>query len=162
MRATGHGFAPYPAVYALWSLPERRLTRAGMVAWGKKPQTTRASLYAETATHKMRTPTIDWDGPNSKDGTEWIWPASQYGSIATGFSPRVVWRSLPAHGLGVPSWEPGTFIYAEDLEAWDKRAGVKVGAGIALFVAVLSASRKAVEPWLRGRAEGGKSAGLSE
>jgi hypothetical protein len=72
MRTTGHGFARYRAVYAVWSLPERRRTRAGMAAWGRKPQTIPAFLYAETATRKIRTPTIDWDEPNSSGGTKWI------------------------------------------------------------------------------------------
>jgi len=62
---------------------------------------------------------------------------------------------------GVPYLEPGTPIYVEDLEAWEKRAGVKVSAGDALFVRTgVWARRKALGPWLRGRAEGGKSAGL--
>jgi kynurenine formamidase len=62
---------------------------------------------------------------------------------------------------GVPYLEPGTPIYVEDLEAWEKQAGVKVGAGDALFVRTgVWARRKALGPWLRGRAEGGKSAGL--
>jgi len=62
---------------------------------------------------------------------------------------------------GVPYLEPGTPIYAEDLEAWEKKAGVKVSAGDALFVRTgVWARRKAVGPWLRGRAPGGKSAGL--
>ena len=34
---------------------------------------------------------------------------------------------------GVPYLEPGTAIYVEDLEAWEKKAGVKVSAGDALF-----------------------------
>ena len=34
---------------------------------------------------------------------------------------------------GVPYLEPGTRIYTEDLEAWEKKAGVKVGAGDALI-----------------------------
>ena len=72
MRVTEHGFARYHVVYAVWSLPERRRTQDEMVAWGKKPQTFRASLYAETATHKMRTLTIDWDEPNSSGGIDWI------------------------------------------------------------------------------------------
>jgi hypothetical protein len=37
---------------------------------GKKPQTIRASLYTETATCKIPTPTIDWDEPNSNGGTK--------------------------------------------------------------------------------------------
>jgi hypothetical protein len=35
---------------------------------------------------------------------------------------------------GVPYLEPGTPIYVEDLEAWEKKTGVKVSAGDALFV----------------------------
>jgi kynurenine formamidase len=62
---------------------------------------------------------------------------------------------------GVPYLEPGTPIYIEDLEAWEKKAGVKVSAGDALFVRTgVWARRKALGPWLRGRAEGGRSAGL--
>ncbi|HUQ53997.1 MAG TPA: cyclase family protein [Gammaproteobacteria bacterium] len=62
---------------------------------------------------------------------------------------------------GVPWLEPGTPIYVEDLEAWEERSGVKVSAGDALFVRTgVWARRKAVGPWLRGRAEGGQSAGL--
>ncbi len=62
---------------------------------------------------------------------------------------------------GVPYLEPGTPIYVEDLEAWERKAGVKVGPGDALFVRVgVWARRKAVGPWLRGRAEGARSAGL--
>jgi kynurenine formamidase len=62
---------------------------------------------------------------------------------------------------GVPYLEPGTPIYAEDLEAWEKKAGVKVSPGDAVFVRTgVWARRKAVGPWLRGRAEGGRSAGL--
>jgi kynurenine formamidase len=35
---------------------------------------------------------------------------------------------------GVPYLEPGTRIYAEDLEAWEKKSNVKVGAGDALLI----------------------------
>ena len=60
---------------------------------------------------------------------------------------------------GVPYLEPGTPIYVEDLEAWEKKAGVKVSAGDALFVRTgVWPRRKAVGPYLRGRA--GKAAGL--
>ena len=62
---------------------------------------------------------------------------------------------------GVPYLEPGTPIYIEDIEAWEKKAGIKVGPGDALFVRTgVWARRKAQGPWLRGRAEGGRSAGL--
>jgi kynurenine formamidase len=62
---------------------------------------------------------------------------------------------------GVPYLEPGTPIAVADLEAWEKQAGVTVSAGDALFVRTgVWARRKAEGPWLRGRAEGGRSAGL--
>ncbi|MEP7304140.1 MAG: cyclase family protein [Acidobacteriota bacterium] len=62
---------------------------------------------------------------------------------------------------GLPYLEPGTPIYVEDIEAWEKQAGVKVSSGDALFVRTgVWARRKAQGPWLRGRAEGGRSAGL--
>ncbi|HYL37461.1 MAG TPA: cyclase family protein [Bryobacteraceae bacterium] len=35
---------------------------------------------------------------------------------------------------GVPYLEPGTPIYPEDLDAWEKKAGVKVGPGDAIFI----------------------------
>jgi kynurenine formamidase len=35
---------------------------------------------------------------------------------------------------GVPYLEPGTPIYVEDLEAWEKQAGIKVSAGDAIFI----------------------------
>jgi kynurenine formamidase len=60
---------------------------------------------------------------------------------------------------GVPYLEPGTPIYVSDLEAWEKKAGVKVGAGDALFIRTgVWARRAANGPWVRGRA--GKAAGL--
>jgi kynurenine formamidase len=62
---------------------------------------------------------------------------------------------------GLPYLEPGTPIFVSDLEAWEKKAGVKVGPGDALLVRTgVWARRKAEGPWLRGRAEGGRSAGL--
>jgi kynurenine formamidase len=60
---------------------------------------------------------------------------------------------------GVPYLEPGTPIYVSDLEAWEKKTGVKVGAGDALFIRTgVWARRAANGPWVRGRV--GKAAGL--
>jgi len=81
-------------------------------------------------------------------------------NVKNGIFTRGVLIDIPRL-KGVPYLEPGTPIYVEDLEAWEKKAGVKVGAGDALFVRTgVWARRKALGPWLRGRAEGGKSAGL--
>ncbi len=54
---------------------------------------------------------------------------------------------------GVPYLAQGTPIYVEDLEAWEKHAGVKVGSGDALFIRTgVWARRKALGPYARGRA----------
>jgi kynurenine formamidase len=53
---------------------------------------------------------------------------------------------------GLPYLEQGTRIYVEDLEAWEKQAGVKVGPGDALLVRTgVWALRKAIGPFARGR-----------
>ena len=81
-------------------------------------------------------------------------------NVKNGIFTRGVLIDIPRL-KGAPYLEPGTPIYVEDLEAWEKKAGVKVGAGDALFVRTgVWARRKAMGPWLRGRAVGGRSAGL--
>jgi kynurenine formamidase len=81
-------------------------------------------------------------------------------NVKNGIFTRGVLIDIPRL-RGVPYLEPGTPIYVEDLEAWEKKSGVKVSAGDALFVRTgVWARRKAEGPWLRGRAEGARSAGL--
>ncbi len=49
---------------------------------------------------------------------------------------------------GVPYLEPETPIYVEDLEAWEKKAGVKVSSGDVIFIRTGRwARRAAVGPW---------------
>ena len=49
---------------------------------------------------------------------------------------------------GVPYLEPGTPIYAEDLEAWEKKTGIQVSSGDVLFVRTGRwARRAALGPW---------------
>jgi kynurenine formamidase len=81
-------------------------------------------------------------------------------NVKNGIFTRGVLIDIPRL-KGLPYLEPGTPIYVSDLEAWEKQAGVRVSAGDALFVRTgVWARRKAAGPWLRGRAEGGRSAGL--
>jgi kynurenine formamidase len=81
-------------------------------------------------------------------------------NVKNGIFTRGVLIDIPRL-KGIPYLEPGTPIYVEDLEEWEKKTGVKVSAGDALFVRTgVWARRKAVGPWLRGRAEGGRAAGL--
>jgi len=62
---------------------------------------------------------------------------------------------------GVPYLEQDTPIYVEDLEAWEKKAGLKVTAGDALFVRTGRwARRAAVGPWDVGSGASGKRPGL--
>jgi len=81
-------------------------------------------------------------------------------NVKNGIFTRGVLIDIPRL-RGVPYLEPGTPIYVEDLEAWEKEAGVRVGPGDALFVRTGVWARRAAEgPWLRGRARGARSAGL--
>ena len=58
---------------------------------------------------------------------------------------------------GVPYLEPGTPIYPEDLEAWEKKAGVKVSSGDVIFIRTGRWARRAAKgPW----DVGSNSAGL--
>ncbi len=49
---------------------------------------------------------------------------------------------------GVEFLEPGTAIYAEEVEAWEKKAGVKIGSGDAILLRTGRWARRAkVGPW---------------
>jgi hypothetical protein len=57
---------------------------------------------------------------------------------------------------GVPYLEPGTPIYVEDLEAWEKQAGIKVGPGDAVFIRTGRWTRRnEVGPWDIGKLAAG-------
>jgi Putative cyclase len=57
---------------------------------------------------------------------------------------------------GVPYLEPGTPIYVEDLEAWEKQAGIKVGSGDAVFIRTGRWVRRAqLGPWDIGKQAAG-------
>jgi kynurenine formamidase len=62
---------------------------------------------------------------------------------------------------GVPYLEPGTRIFVEDLEAWEKRAGVKVADGDAVFIRTGRwARRAALGPWNAARNVAGLDASV--
>src|SRR5436189_242484 len=57
---------------------------------------------------------------------------------------------------GVPYLEPGTPVYVEDLEAWEKKAGVKVASGDAILLRTGRwARRAALGPWPVSRSAAG-------
>jgi putative cyclase len=62
---------------------------------------------------------------------------------------------------GVKYLEPGTPIYVEDIEAWLKKAGLKLSPGDAVFVrSGVWARRKESGPYLRGRSPEAETRGL--
>jgi kynurenine formamidase len=95
--------------------------------------------------------------------TEGATKSSVYGGH-NGIVTRGILFDIPAL-KGVPYLDPGTRIYPADLEAWEKRAGVKIGAGDALFLRTGRWVRRAklgpftgtagldasVIPWLKSR-----------
>jgi kynurenine formamidase len=49
---------------------------------------------------------------------------------------------------GVPYLEPGTAIYPEDLEAWEKKSGVRIGSGDVVLIRTGRWARRAAKgPW---------------
>ena len=62
---------------------------------------------------------------------------------------------------GVEYLEPGTPIYVEDLEAWERQAGVRVEPGDILLVRAGRWARRAeVGPWATGREAAGLHASV--
>jgi kynurenine formamidase len=79
-------------------------------------------------------------------------------NLKNGIFTRGVLYDIPRL-KGVPYLAQGTAIYVEDLEAWEKQAGVKAGPGDAFIVRTgVYALRKAIGPYARGR--NAKDAGL--
>jgi kynurenine formamidase len=63
---------------------------------------------------------------------------------------------------GVPYLEPGTAVYQEDVEAWEKKAGLKVGPGDAVLLRTGRwARRDRLGPWAVGRSAAGFHASIA-
>jgi kynurenine formamidase len=86
-------------------------------------------------------------------------PKNSIINVKNGIFTRGILIDLPRL-KGVPYLEPGTAIYAEDLEAWEKMAGIKISPGDAIFLYVGRwVRRDKVGPWNINSANG-ESAGL--
>ena len=67
--------------------------------------------------------------------------------LKKGILTRGVLIDIPS-SKGLPYLEPGTPIYTEDLEAWERKVGVRVTSGDAVFVRTGRWARRAAkEPW---------------
>jgi kynurenine formamidase len=63
---------------------------------------------------------------------------------------------------GLPYLEPGTPVFQEDLEAWEKKAGIKVAPGDAIFLRTGRwARREKLGPWNVGQNEAGYHASVA-
>ena len=72
---------------------------------------------------------VSWEEITMADGAK----KNSIYNLRAGILTRGVLMDIPRL-KGVEYLEPGTRIYPEDLEAWEKKAGIKVSAGDALFV----------------------------
>ena len=62
----------------------------------------------------------------------------------------------------VPYLEPGTPVFPEDIEVWEKMAGVKIGPGDAIFLRTgCWARRAALGPWNVGQSSAGYHASVA-
>ena len=69
-------------------------------------------------------------------------------NLKNGILTRGVLVDLPRL-KGVPYLEPGTPIYAQDIDAWEKIAGVKIGPGDAVFIRTGRWARRAADRAVR-------------
>jgi kynurenine formamidase len=82
-------------------------------------------------------------------------------NLKSGIVTRGVLVDIPRL-KGVEYLEPGTAIYVEDLEAWEKKAGVKLSSGDALLLRTGRWARRAkVGPWNVGQGAAGLHASVA-
>lgn len=82
-------------------------------------------------------------------------------NLKQGVITRGVLLDLPRL-KGAPWLEPGTAVYQEDVEAWEKQAGVKVGPGDAILLRTGRwARREKLGPWPVGRSAAGFHASIA-
>src|SRR2546422_1206471 len=81
-------------------------------------------------------------------------------NLKNGIFTRGILMDMPRL-KGVPYLEPGTPIYVEDLEAWEKQAGIKVSSGDAVFIRTGRWERRAkLGPWNVGQQSAGLDASV--
>ena len=82
-------------------------------------------------------------------------------NLRNGVVTRAILFDIPRL-KGLPYLEPGTPVFVEDLEAWEKKAGVKVSPGDAIFLYTGRwARRDRLGPWPVGRNEAGYHASVA-
>jgi kynurenine formamidase len=86
---------------------------------------------------------------------------TRLGVLKNGIVTRGILIDMPRL-RNVPYLEPGTPIFVEDLEAWEKKAGIKVAAGDAIFLRTGRWARRAqLGPWAVARNAAGYHASIA-
>jgi len=99
-----------------------------------------------------------WNGFSRDEVSEAGAKKNSIYAVRNGIFTRGILVDVPLM-KGVPYLEPGTRIYVDDLEAWEKRAGVKVSPGDAVFIRTGRWTRRAkVGPWNAAREAAGLDA----
>jgi hypothetical protein len=76
-------------------------------------------------------------------------------NLKNGIITRAILVDIPRL-KGLPYLEPGTAVFVEDLEAWEKKAGVKISPGDAILLRTGRwARRTKLGPWNVGQGEAG-------
>ena len=102
-----------------------------------------------------------YNGVASSTGWENGAPTLSVLNLKQGIFTRGVLVDLPRL-KHVKYLEPGTAIYAEDLEAWEKMTGVRIGSGDAVFIYTGRwARRAALGPWDVGAEDAGLHASVA-
>src|SRR4051794_27014952 len=115
-----------------------------MIATGAKPagqfvmDVYSVSYHGLAHTHMDALSHMAWDGKMYNGAaqsavTERGAPDLAVTAYKDGIFTRGILMDIPRL-KSVPYLEPGTAIYPEDLDAWEKKAGVKVGAGDVVFI----------------------------
>ena len=82
-------------------------------------------------------------------------------NLKSGIVTRGILLDIPRL-KGVEYLEPGTAVYVEDLEAWEKKAGVKISSGDAILLRTGRWARRAkVGPWNVGQSAAGLHASVA-
>jgi kynurenine formamidase len=82
-------------------------------------------------------------------------------NFRNGYVTRAILVDIPRL-KGLPYLEPGTPVFVEDLEAWEKKAGIKVSSGDALLLRTGRWARRAkLGPWNVGQNSAGFHASVA-
>jgi kynurenine formamidase len=131
---------------------EHVMFRTGLDNSGSAMDTYKVSYHGLAHTHLDSLAHVFYQGKmyngfSQKEVTEMGAGKLDIHNLKNGVLTRGILIDIPRL-KGVPYLEPGTPIYAEDLEAWERRAGIRVSSGDVVFVRTGRwARRAALGPW---------------